>query len=118
MGLLLGTYSLCWRRDIASPGRLAHFALPVAACLKFVFGWPGYLLRGNIKLHLAHNFLADVTRLQWNAVVVGLVWSLQTVIREWRPDPRWDDRLGRVIGVTFIAFGIIEMLSRCYRAFE
>ena len=40
-------------------------------------------------------------------VAVGVTWTLQAIAGRWRPSADWVDRLGRVVGVVWIASGIV-----------
>jgi hypothetical protein len=37
------------------------------------------------------------------AIAVGSVWAVLALDRRWRPEPRWLDRLGRIVGVYWLA---------------
>jgi hypothetical protein len=37
------------------------------------------------------------------AIAVGSVWAVLALDRRWRPEPKWLDRLGRILGAYWLA---------------
>jgi hypothetical protein len=100
------------RRRFAAPGLAACVAVSAASLLN---GLCAVAIAAPKRSTPYDAFTAAVLRvvepLPLAAAVFG-VWAVLLLDRRWRPEPTWIDRLGRFLGLYWLAAGLILPLLR------
>jgi hypothetical protein len=110
-----------WRRLVRQPGFLASLALVLgwvvagAMTLVDVF-WSGISFdktptASDLWWYWMHDDFAIAGPLLAGFAVV-VAWSTQFLVGRWCPEPSWIDRLGRIIGVCWIALALLAAYLR------
>ena len=99
-----------WRRIARRPGSAAGLGMLLAVVASLTL-WPHFLIRGAnpgppriVGLNWSQWWPAIWTRLPRTAGFgVVVAWSVLALGGRWAPTPDWHDRLGRALGVSWIA---------------
>jgi len=89
------------RALLRQPGTLAGLAVTFG--LTLVAGWMHFLFFGRL-------IDATVTPIAVGGTV-ALAWTCLALVRRWEAEPSWVDRMGRILGATAIAVGVIAFLA-------
>jgi hypothetical protein len=105
-----------WRKIRRQPG--------MVACLAVHFGWCWSILalilavdakyvarqtRFPMPTEWAQKFLSDEV-FMYVGLSVAIAWAVQYVTGQWRRSADWIDRMGRMMGVCWIAIGLVWMV--------
>ena len=94
------------------PSRLALLGQPgLVAALAMVFGF--FWGTGALMIWLPDRFDGITAMPSAMGGAVALAWMGLVVVRRWRPEPGWIDRLGRSLG--WLAIGLAAMPSLIFR---
>jgi hypothetical protein len=85
------------RALIGQPGTVAGLAVTFG--LIWVTGWLHFLFFGRINDGTVTAIAVGVT--------VALAWTCLALSRQWKAEPSWVDRMGRLLGAMAIAIGIL-----------
>ena len=102
------------RRRFDPPGLAACLAVSAASLLNALCGWDVAIIRPSVPLDVfTVAVLRIVEPLPLGAAVVG-IWSVLIFDRRWRPEPTWMDRIGRCLGIYWLAAGLVVPLLRLF----
>jgi hypothetical protein len=94
------------------PGLAACFAVSAASLLNSWCAWDVFFTRPSVPQD-AFSLVAlrVVEPVPLAAAVLG-TWSLLIFNRRWRPEQSWIDRLGRCLGIYWLAAGMVVPILR------
>jgi hypothetical protein len=90
-----------FRTLLKQPGAVAGIA--VALGLIWVTGWLHYLFFGRINSGTVNAIAVGGT--------VALAWACLALSRKWEAESSWIDRMGRLLGATAIAVGLLALMK-------
>jgi hypothetical protein len=102
------------RRRFDPPGLAACLAVSAASLLNAVGAGDIALTRRTVTYDVfTLAALRIVEPLPLAAAVAG-IWSVLIFNRRWRPEPTWMDRVGRCLGMYWLAAGLVVPLLRLF----
>jgi hypothetical protein len=102
------------RRRFDPPGLAASVAVSAASLLNIWCAWDVAFLRTPVPPDLFSAMALRVVEPVPLAAAVAGIWSLLICDRRWRPEPTWIDRLGRCLGIYWLAAGLAVPVLRLF----
>jgi hypothetical protein len=102
------------RRLLRQPGMVACCALVFALGIGAVWPMAHRVIRNRPVLHGLFDQLFNTI---WNSAAYFVPWSIAaawvtlTLSNRWRPVPDWVDRLGRVVGLYWCLYPVLEAVA-------
>jgi hypothetical protein len=96
-----------WRRLFRQPGAVACTAVVAESSLFVLKVWfaQAYIQSRSLPLWPLNDLW--INRLPWTGEVVAVAWLVLWLCGSWEPEPSWIDRFGRVLGVYWVASGVL-----------
>jgi hypothetical protein len=101
------------RRLARQPGLVACAAAIAVGTLLGVFEATAYSIEGFLGLANLYENLISIFR--YNGISVCIGWLVLAVCGAWRPERSWIDRLGRGLGVLWIATSLTVEFAQTWR---
>jgi hypothetical protein len=100
------------RRLLVQPGFVACAAFLAAALLAYAIAMATPTVRGRLvsrgsRWLLGYHGIASLICVQQGGWAVFVAWLMLALSRRWIPEPSWVDRLGRVLGIFWMAAALI-----------
>jgi hypothetical protein len=92
----------------------ACLAVSAASLLNIWCAWDVAFLRTPVPPDLFSSMALRVVEPVPLAAAVAGIWSLLICDRRWRPEPTWIDRLGRCLGIYWLAAGLAVPVLRLF----
>ncbi len=100
------------RRRFDPPGLAACLAVSAASLLNAWCAWDVAFARTPVPPDLFTAVALRVVEPLPLAAAVAGTWSFLIIDRRWRPEPTWNDRLGRCLGLYWLAAGLMVPILR------
>jgi hypothetical protein len=132
VGVALANASVVWfasllvrpidRRRLrrGAPGLIVPMAVAIVLGMNaldwLTSNWSSRWLRGDdVSFQAFLLILVTHGRLPLTvSIAIAVAWITLAVVGRWRPEPAWDDRLGRLLAVCWLILGPGEMLVRAW----
>ncbi len=100
------------RRLVFQPGFIACALFLAAACLAYAIalatlGVRGALISRTSPQWVGYHGIATLLCVQQGGWAVAVAWLMLALLGRWIPEPSWVDRLGRALGIFWIAAALI-----------
>jgi hypothetical protein len=95
------------RRRFDPPGLAACLAVSAASLLNSWYAWEVAFIGPSVSQDVFSLVALRVVEPLPLATAVVATWSVLIFNRRWRPEPSWIDRLGRCLGIYWLAAGLI-----------
>ena len=102
------------RRRFDPPGVAACLAVSAASLLNSRYAWDFASIRTTVAQDVFSFVALRIVEPLPLAAAVGGTWALLILDRRWRPEPSWIDRLGRCLGIYWLAAGLVVPILRLF----
>jgi hypothetical protein len=106
----------------AAPGLFVHLAVALVLGLKFVDWLANGLAFLGIWPHpSATSLQRGLLSMLGNelgvsmSIAIAASWGALAIVGRWRPEPSWDDRIGRLLAVAWLVLGPLEPFVKAWR---
>jgi hypothetical protein len=102
------------RRRFDPPGLAACLAVSAASLMNSWCAWDVAFIAPSVSQDVFSLVALRIVEPLPLATAVAATWSLLILNRRWRPEPSWIDRLGRCLGIYWLAPGLAVPILRLF----